>query len=306
MKAGNILETIGQTPHVHLKKLFPSLEVWLKLESMNPGGSIKDRIAVSMIEDAEKNGKLGHGGVIIEPTSGNTGIGLAMAGTVKGYRVILVMPDTMSVERRSLLVSYGAELVLTEGSKGMKGAVEKAMEMAVKIPGSFMPMQFENIANPMIHAKTTAQEIIGDFPEGLDFMFAGIGTGGHISGAGRVLREKFPGIRIFGVEPSDSPVLNGGEPGPHKIQGIGAGFIPAALDREVAESIETVANEDAYEMTRRLARLEGIIAGISTGAVLSAVAIKEKQKKLKLQSRIITFAYDTGERYISNKELWNG
>ncbi len=303
MKVQNILETIGNTPHVRLKRLFPNLRVWLKLESHNPGASIKDRIALAMIEKAEENGELRPGGTIIEPTSGNTGVGLAMAGAVKGYRVILVMPDSMSKERITLFRVFGAEPELTPGDKGMKASIEKAREIAGSIPGSYMPMQFENIANPSVHSQTTAREIIEDFPGGADYLFAGIGTGGHITGAGGELKKNFPQMKIFGVEPLDSPVLSGGKPSPHPLQGMGAGFVPGILDIQIADHIVTVSKEDSFEMTQMLARKEGIPSGISTGAVLAA--IKKKESTLPLQSLVITFAYDTGERYLSVEGLWD-
>ena len=246
MKFANILETIGKTPHVRLSKLFPDLEVWIKDERRNPGGSIKDRIALAMVEDAGKKGKLNPGGIIIEPTSGNTGIGLAMTGAVKGYRVILVMPDSMSIERRNLLIAYGAELVLTPRALGMKGAIAKARELLESTPGSWMPMQFENQVNPLIHSETTAKEIISDFPGGFDFMITGVGTGGHISGVGKVLKNKFPLLKVFAVEPSDSPVLSGGTPGPHPIQGIGAGFIPGTYSPGITERIIKIKGSDAF------------------------------------------------------------
>ncbi|MGQ9619842.1 MAG: cysteine synthase A [Bacteroidales bacterium] len=303
MKYDNILQSVGNTPHIRLSKLFPRHEVWIKDERRNPGGSIKDRIAVAMIEDAENTGKLKKGGIIVEPTSGNTGIGLAMAGTVKNYRVILVMPDTMSEERRRLLIAYGAELVLTPGSSGMKGAIERAMQILEENQGSWMPMQFENPANPAIHSLTTAAEILDDFPEGFDFMVAGVGTGGHIAGAGRILKENFPGIKIIAVEPYESPVISGGKPAPHKIQGIGAGFIPGNFDPAIVSEVITVKGEDAYEMTRLLASSEGLMAGISTGAV--CYAVNQICKYLHSGTKILTFAYDTGERYLSMPGLWH-
>jgi len=283
--------------------MFPEHEVWIKDERRNPGFSIKDRIAIAMIEDAEASGILKKGGVIVEPTSGNTGIGLSMAGAVKGYRVILVMPETMSIERRRLLGAFGAELILTPGKEGMRGAINKASEIINSTPGSWMPMQFENPANPGIHSKTTAFEIIADFPGGFDFMIAGVGTGGHLTGVGKVLRQKYPGIKIVAVEPIDSPVLSGGAAGPHGIQGIGAGFVPGNYDKTVPDRIITVKTEDAISEAETLARTEGIIAGISTGASIRAVRqITGENPGASL--RIITFAYDTGERYLSLPGLW--
>ena len=302
MKFNNILESIGNTPHIRLTRIFPELVVWLKDERRNPGSSIKDRIALSMVEDAEKKGLLGRGGVIIEPTSGNTGVGLAMTGAAKGYRVILTMPESMSMERRKLLKAYGAELVLTPKSMGMKGAIEKAAELVKEIPGAWMPMQFENPQNPLIHEKTTASEIIADFPEGFDYLITGVGTGGHISGVGKALKEKFPGIKIYAVEPEASPVLSGGAPGPHPIQGIGAGFIPDTYSG-IADRVLRVRGEDAYNMARTSARTEGLLVGISTGASLAA--IKSVEKEIPKESRILTFAYDTGERYLSVEGLFD-
>ncbi len=297
MKFYNILESIGNTPHIRLSKLFPFHEVWIKDERRNPGSSIKDRIAVAMVEDAEKEGKLKKGGLIVEPTSGNTGIGLAIAGAVKGYRVILVMPETMSVERRKLLVAYGAELVLTPGQSGMRGAIEKAGEIVRENPGAWMPMQFENPSNPMIHMLATAQEILNDFPEGFDYFITGVGTGGHINGVGTVLKEKFPDIKIIAVEPEDSPVLSGGSPGPHGIQGIGAGFVPKNYKEEIVSEIISIKTTEAKEMAGKAALKEGLFAGISTGASLRAVEIITG--KVRKGSRILTVAYDTGERYLS-------
>jgi len=297
MKYENILESVGNTPHVRLSKLFPRHEVWIKDERRNPGGSIKDRIAVAMIEEAERSGKLKEGGIIVEPTSGNTGIGLALAGAVKGYRVILVMPETMSEERRKLLRAYGAELVLTPGSEGMKGAIEKAIQIIEENPGAWMPMQFENPANPEIHYRKTAEEILNDFPDGFDYFITGVGTGGHINGVGSRLKEKFPFLKIVAVEPDESPVLSGGSPSPHGIQGIGAGFIPVNFKKEIITDILRIKTADAMEMARRAAVVEGLFAGISTGAALCAVEkiVSESETGLK----ILTFAYDTGERYLS-------
>jgi cysteine synthase A len=302
MKYNNILESVGKTPHIRISKLFPDLEVWIKDERRNPGGSIKDRISLAMVEDAEQQGKLNKDGVIIEPTSGNTGIGLAMTGASKGYRVILVMPESMSVERRNLLFAYGAELVLTPKALGMKGAIEKARELVKETPGAWMPMQFENPANPLIHEKTTAKEIISDFPEGFDYLITGVGTGGHISGVGKVLKASFPLIKIFAVEPADSPVLSGGAPGPHPIQGIGAGFIPGTYSIGIADRIIKVAGAEAFKMAKAAAQKEGLLVGISTGA--SIAAIKSLEQEIPRNSRILTFAYDTGERYLSIEGLW--
>jgi cysteine synthase A len=302
MKFNNVLETIGKTPHIRLSKLFPVHEVWIKDERRNPGGSIKDRIVLAMIEDAEQSGRLKPGGVIVEPTSGNTGIGLAMTGAVMGYRVILVMPESMSIERRKIFKAFGAELVLTPREKGMNGAIMKAAEIVDSTPGSWMPMQFENPANPLIHSKTTAQEIITDFPEGFDYLVAGVGTGGHISGVGSVLKKIFPLIKIFAVEPAASPVLSGGNPGPHPIQGIGAGFIPANYTVGIADRIITIEGSEAIGMVRLAALSEGFLIGISTGASLAA--IKKISGEIPAGSKIVTFAYDGGERYLSQDEMW--
>ncbi len=304
MQAENILQTIGNTPHVRINNLFPAgYEVWMKLERANPGGSIKDRIALSMIEDAEWNGLLKEGSVIIEPTSGNTGIGLAMVAAVKKYKLILVMPDSMSVERRSIMAAYGAEFELTPRSLGMKGAIEKAMELVKTIPGAWMPSQFDNPSNPDIHYKTSAHEILRGFPEGFDYLISGVGTGGHISGVARLLKEKFPATKVFAVEPAGSPVISGGQPGPHPIQGIGAGFIPANLNTKLLDGTIQVGKEEAFEYAGRLAREEGILAGISTGASLAAVS--KKIEELKPGARILTFCYDTGERYLSVEGLFH-
>lgn len=297
MKYNNILETVGNTPHVRLNKLFPYHDVWIKLEKQNPAGSIKDRIALSMIEDAEKMGIIKPGDTIIEPTSGNTGVGLAFCGAVKGYNVIIVMPESMSVERRQIISLYGAELVLTPREKGMRGAIEKAGELQNDIPGSWIPQQFQNLSNPKIHAKTTAQEIIKDFPEGIDYLITGIGTGGHITGVGRELKKRFSEIEVIGVEPMDSPIISEGRSGPHSIQGIGAGFIPDTLDLDVLDDVIKVTKEEAFESARKLAREEGIFGGISTGASIAAVI--KKIDDLVENKRIITFNYDTGERYLS-------
>ncbi len=302
MKFNNVLETIGNTPHVRLKKLFPNHEVWIKLEKQNPAGSIKDRIALAMIDDAEKQGILKPGSTIIEPTSGNTGVGLSFAGAYKGYKVVIVMPESMSVERRKLIALYGAELVLTPREKGMKGAIAKAEELQAETPDSWIPQQFKNPANIAIHASMTAKEVISDFPEGLDYLITGIGTGGHITGVGRELKKKFPSIQVIGVEPIDSPVISGGNPGPHAIQGIGAGFIPDTLDVTVLNSVIKVTNDEAFEAARELARKESILGGISTGA--SIAAVKKKVAELESNKRILTFNYDTGERYLSIEGLY--
>lgn len=298
MKANNILETIGNTPHVRINKLFgPKAEVWMKLERANPGGSVKDRIGIAMIEDAEQRGALKKGGTIVEPTSGNTGIGLAMAAAVKGYRLILVMPESMSVERRRILKAYGAEVDLTPREKGMRGAIERAKELIARNPGSWMPQQFENPANADIHRRTTAQEILRDFPEGIDYLITGVGTGGHITGVGEVLRKTMPKIRILAVEPAKSAVLSGGEPSPHKIQGVGTGFIPAVLNRSILDGAVAVTEEEAFAWAVRAAKEEAIFIGPSSGASLAAVA--KTLPDVPEGSRILTFCYDTGERYLS-------
>ncbi|MBP1656198.1 MAG: cysteine synthase [Bacteroidetes bacterium] len=298
MKARTILETIGHTPVVRINRLYPdNAEVWMKLEKANPGGSIKDRIALSMIEDAERKGTLREGSVIIEPTSGNTGIGLAMVAAVKRYRLILVMPESMSVERRRLMLAYGAEFDLTPREKGMKGAIERARALADSIPNAWIPQQFENEANVEIHRTTTAREILDDFPEGIDVLITGVGTGGHITGVTEILRQKFPHLKTYAVEPALSPVLSGGTPSPHPIQGIGAGFIPAILKRDLLDGVIQVTKEEAYQYAIRAAREEGLFMGISSGASLAAVA--KKLPELKPGSRVLTFNYDTGERYLS-------
>ena len=298
MRALTILDTIGNTPHIRINRLFPkSYEVWNKSERSNPGGSIKDRIALSMIEAAERDGKLAPGGTIIEPTSGNTGIGLAMVAAVKGYPLILVMPDSMSVERRRLMLAYGARFVLTPREKGMPGAIERAKQLVAETPGSWMPQQFDNPANIEVHRRTTAQEILDDFPEALDVIITGVGTGGHITGVGQVLKPKWPKLKVFAVEPAASPVISGGKPSPHPIQGIGAGFIPTNLKTEVLDGVITVEAEEAREMARRAAREEGLLIGISSGATLAAIA--KKLPELPAGSRILGFNYDTGERYLS-------
>jgi cysteine synthase A len=303
MKANSILDTIGNTPHLKLNRLFPSdFSVWVKLELFNPGASIKDRIALAMIDDAEKNGLLKPYSVIIEPTSGNTGIGLAIVAAVRQYRLILVMPESMSLERRRIMSSYGAEFVLTPREKGMKGAIEKARELVAETPDSWMPMQFDNPSNVKIHRETTAQEIIRDFPDGLDYLITGVGTGGHITGCAEVLKKQYPKLKVFAVEPELSPVLSGGSPSPHPIQGIGAGFIPSILNTKILDGIIKVSKEDAFNFTRRAAKEEGLFIGISSGASLAAVY--QKLNEIPKGSRILTFSYDTGERYLSIEGLF--
>ncbi len=298
MKADNILHTIGNTPHIRINRLFGAgANVWVKSERSNPGGSVKDRIALAMIEAAEKSGALKPGGTIIEPTSGNTGVGLAMVAAVKGYKLILVMPDSMSIERRRLMLAYGASFDLTPREKGMKGAIARAEELVASTPGAWMPQQFENPANADIHAQTTAQEILADFPEGLDALITGVGTGGHLSGVARVLKAKFPQLKVYAVEPTQSPVISGGTPAPHPIQGIGAGFIPKNLDTSLLDGVIQVEAEVAREYARRSAREEGILVGISSGATLAAIA--QKLPELPLGARVLGFNYDTGERYLS-------
>lgn len=303
MKAKTILETIGKTPVVKINSLFGDQhEVWIKLEKNNPGSSIKDRIALAMIEDAESKGLLTKESVIIEPTSGNTGIGLALVAAVKGYKIILVMPESMSVERRKLMSIYGAEFELTPREKGMKGAIEKAAELTASTPHAWSPSQFDNNANVEAHKKTTAQEILADFPEGLDYVITGVGTGGHITGVAAILKQHFPDLKVFAVEPELSPVLSGGAPGPHPIQGIGAGFVPSIYKSELIDGVIEVSKEEAFEYARNLALQEGILGGISTGASLAAVA--KKLGEVKPGARILTFNYDTGERYLSVEGLF--
>ena len=298
MRVNNILETIGNTPHVRINKLYPEThEVWVKLERANPGGSIKDRIALSMIEDAEARGLLNANSVIVEPTSGNTGIGLAMAAAVKGYKLILTMPETMSVERRQIMEAYGATCVLTARELGIKGVLDKADEIAAKTPNSWMPGQFENPANFEIHKRTTAQEILQDFPEGIDYLISGVGTGGHLTGCAEELKRHWAGLKAYAVEPELSPVINGGQPGPHPIQGIGAGFIPGNLHTQVIDGAIQVDADAAKEMARRCAREEGMLVGISSGATLAAIA--SKLPGLEPGTRVLGFNYDTGERYLS-------
>ncbi|MFN8253271.1 MAG: cysteine synthase A [Ferruginibacter sp.] len=303
MKAQNILETIGNTPHVKINRLFGnSHHVWIKLERNNPGASIKDRIALSMIEDAEQKGILNKDSVIIEPTSGNTGIGLALVAAVKGYKIILVMPESMSIERRRLMSLYGAEFVLTPREKGMKGAIEKANELAKETPNSWVPLQFDNPANTAIHRKTTAQEIANDFPEGLDYIITGVGTGGHITGVAEVLKEKWPNLKVFAVEPELSPVLSGGAPSPHPLQGIGAGFVPSILNTKILDGVIQVGKDEAFSYAQRSAKEEGIFVGVSTGASLAAVA--KKLAEIPAGAKVLTFNYDTGERYLSIEGLY--
>ncbi|MFT7185398.1 MAG: cysteine synthase A [Pseudohongiellaceae bacterium] len=303
MKYDNILQTIGQTPHVRINHLFrDDIEVWMKLERANPGGSIKDRIGPAMIEAAEKKGLLNKKTVIIEPTSGNTGIGLALAAAVKGYKLILTMPESMSIERRKYLHALGAELVLTPKEQGMMGSINKALELLEEHDNAWMPQQFENPANVAIHRSTTAQEILADFPDGLDYLITGVGTGGHITGCAEVLKASYPSLQSFAVEPSKSPVISGGEKGLHRLQGIGAGFIPKILNTEILDGSILVTEEDSFEMVRQCAQKEGICVGISTGASLAA--IKQKESEIPSGSKIITFNYDTGERYLSIEDLF--
>ncbi len=303
MKIENILENIGNTPHVKISRLFgETAQVWMKLERNNPGGSIKDRIALSMVEDAEKKGILSSDSIIIEPTSGNTGVGLAMVAAVKKYKLILVMPESMSVERRQLMAAYGAQFELTPRELGMKGAIQKAEELINEIPNSWMPMQFDNEANIDAHRNHTAQEILNDFPEGLDYLITGVGTGGHITGVAEILKKTVAELQVYAVEPADSPVISGGQPGPHPIQGIGAGFIPKNLYTHLLDGIIQVSKEDAFEYTARCAKEEGILVGISSGASLAAVS--KKIGEIPTGSRILTFCYDTGERYLSIEGLF--
>jgi len=298
MKANSILDTIGRTPHVHINRLFgPHAHVWIKSERSNPGGSIKDRIALAMVEAAEKSGALKPGGTLIEPTSGNTGVGLAMVAAVKGYKLILVMPDSMSIERRRLMLAYGASFDLTPREKGMKGAIARAEELAAQTPGAWIPQQFENPANIDVHVRTTAEEILADFPEGLDALITGVGTGGHLTGVAKVLKAKFPQLKVFAVEPTASPVISGGSPAPHPIQGIGAGFIPKNLDTTLLDGVIQVDAEAAREVARRSAREEGMLVGISSGATLAAIA--QKLPELPVGAKVLGFNYDTGERYFS-------
>ena len=298
MKAHTILETIGRTPHIRMQRLFGAdAQVWIKSERSNPGGSVKDRIALAMVEDAERRGLLQPGGTIIEPTSGNTGIGLAMVAAVKGYRLILVMPDSMSVERRRLMLAYGASFDLTPREKGMKGAIARAQELLATTPGAWMPQQFENPANVEVHVHTTAQEILADFPEGIDALITGVGTGGHLTGTAKVLKARFPKLLVFAVEPAASPVISGGQPAPHPIQGIGAGFVPRNLETGLLDGVIQVEAEAAREYARRSAREEGLLVGISSGATLAAIA--QKLPELPAGATVLGFNYDTGERYLS-------
>lgn len=304
MKVNNVLETIGNTPHIKINKLFPEdINVWVKLEKQNPGGSLKDRIALAMIEDAEAKGLINKDTTIIEPTSGNTGVGLAMVCAVKGYKLILVMPESMSIERRKLMAAYGAKFVLTPKELGTAGSVSKATELAEEIENSWVPQQFNNMANPEIHRKTTALEILNDFPEGIDYLITGVGTGGHITGVAEVLKEKFPNLKVYAVEPANSPVLSGGKPGPHPLQGIGAGFIPKVVNTSIFDGIITIDKDEAYQYTNRIASEEGILAGVSTGTSLAAIA--KKLPDFEKGATILTFNYDTGERYWSVADLFD-
>ena len=302
MKATSILETIGNTPVVKLSRLFENRNVWIKLERNNPGNSIKDRIALAMIEDAEEKGLLNPNSVIIEPTSGNTGIGLSLVAAVKGYKVILVMPESMSVERRKLMEIYGAEFELTPREKGMKGAIERAAELVLETPNGWSPQQFDNPANIAIHKTTTALEILADFPEGLDYIITGVGTGGHITGVAEVLKQKFPNLKVIAVEPELSSVLSGGNPGPHPLQGIGAGFIPQNYHADAIDEVIQVSKENAYEFTKQIAKKEGILSGVSTGSSLAAVA--QKLRDIPEDAVVLTFNYDTGDRYLSVEGLF--
>ena len=300
MKAQNVLATIGNTPHIRINRLFgPDAQVWIKSERANPGGSIKDRIAVSMVEAAEAAGALRPGATIVEPTSGNTGVGLAMVAAVKGYKLVLVMPDSMSVERRRLMVAYGATFVLTPREKGMNGSIAKAQEIVASTPGAWMPQQFDNPANIDVHVRTTAQEIAADFPSGIDALITGVGTGGHITGCAKVLKQLWPKLRVYAVEPAASPVISGGKPSPHPIQGIGAGFIPKNLHVDLLDGVIQVDAEAAREMARRSAREEGLLVGISSGATLAAIA--QKLPEIAVGATVLGFNYDTGERYLSTE-----
>ncbi|WP_410881405.1 cysteine synthase A [Myroides sp. DW712] len=304
MKAQTILDTIGRTPHVKINKLFPEhLNVWIKLEKQNPGGSLKDRIALAMIEDAEAKGIINKDTTIIEPTSGNTGVGLAMVCAVKGYQLILVMPESMSIERRKLMAAFGAKFVLTPRELGTAGSVAKATELAEQMDNAWVPQQFNNLSNPEVHRKTTALEIINDFPEGIDYLITGVGTGGHITGVAEVLKEKFPNLKVFAVEPKNSPVLSGGQPGPHPLQGIGAGFVPKVVNTAIFDGVITIDKEEAFTYTNRIAKEEGILAGISTGTSLAAIA--QKLPEIEAGATILTFNYDTGERYWSVDDLFD-
>ena len=298
MKADNVLQTIGNTPHIRINRLFGNThKVYIKSERANPGGSIKDRIALAMVEAAEKAGELKPGATIIEPTSGNTGVGLALVAAVKGYKLILVMPDSMSIERRRLMLAYGASFDLTPREKGMKGAIARAQELSLTIPDAWIPQQFDNPANPAIHARTTAQEILADFPDGIDVLITGVGTGGHLSGVAQVLKAQWPQLKVYAVEPSASPVISGGAPAPHPIQGIGAGFIPKNLNVELLDGVIQVDAEPAREYARRSAAEEGLLVGISSGATLAAIA--QKLPDIPAGATVLGFNYDTGERYLS-------
>ncbi len=303
MKAQNILQTIGNTPHLKINKIFGSkANVWLKIEKQNPGGSIKDRIALAMIEDAEQKGILKKGSIIVEPTSGNTGIGLAMVAAVKGYQIILVMPETMSVERRKVMKAYGAEFVLTDKEEGMNGAIKKANEIVTENKNAWIPQQFENPANIEAHIKTTAEEIFADFPEGIDYLISGVGTGGHLTGTAMVLKQRIPNLKVFAVEPENSSVISGGKPGPHTIQGIGAGFIPKNLNKNLLDGTIKVTSGEAFDFTRRVAKEEGLFTGISTGATLAA--INKKIKEIPEGKTVLGFNYDGGEKYLSVADLF--
>ncbi len=302
MKASSVLDTIGRTPHIRFSRMFPGTqEVWIKAERFNPGGSLKDRAALSMIEEAEKAGTLKPGATIIEPTSGNTGVGLAMVAAIKGYKLILVMPESMSIERRRLMSAYGAKFDLTPKEKGMKGAIARAEELASQTPGAWIPQQFENPANPLVHAQRTAAEIIEDFPEGLDYLITAVGTGGHITGIARTLKEKWPAIKVLAVEPAASAVIAGGEPGPHSLQGIGAGFIPANLDMSLLDGTISVEVPESLDFARRAATQEGLLVGISSGATLAAIA--KTLPDLPPDAKVLGINYDTGERYLSVRDF---
>ena len=298
MKANTVLDTIGRTPHIRVQQLFPGSEVWIKSERANPGGSIKDRIALAMVEAAERDGQLQPGGTIVEPTSGNTGVGLAMVAAVKGYKLVLVMPESMSLERRRLMLAYGATFELTPREKGMKGAIERATQIVAETPGAWLAQQFENPANIAVHVRTTAQEILEDFRDTpIDVIITGVGTGGHITGVAQVLKQEWPNLKVYAVEPAASPVIAGGQPGPHPIQGIGAGFIPANLHTAMLDGVIDVDANVAKDMARRSAREEGLLVGISSGATLAAIL--QKLPDLPDGVRVLGFNYDTGERYLS-------
>ena len=304
MKADSILQTIGKTPHVRFRRMFPDAEVWIKSERSNPGGSIKDRIALAMVEAAEADGHLRPGGTIIEPTSGNTGVGLAMVAAVKGYQLVLVMPESMSVERRRLMQAYGARFELTPREGGMKAAIARAEALVEETPNSWMPQQFDNPANIAVHVATTSEEILADFPDGLDAIITGVGTGGHITGCAQALKPRWPGLQVFAVEPSASPVISGGAPSPHPIQGIGAGFVPTNLQTDLLDGVIQVSADDAKEFARRSASEEGVLVGMSSGATLAAIA--SKLPDLKPGARVLGFNYDTGERYFSVADFLPG